>query len=336
VGRAISHQRVARSAEPPRVAAAEARPAASAAGVLQLQRTVGNAAVARAVLARRFDRRAYERSMAEKAKFMAWRYETLAWRPSTGIGNFDALYEPKAGTLTITVKCKFWFHNGKPKDWEDAEEGETPEWGPKEILKWKADFTRRVSAHWSDRFAFHCTRPWWEDLEAVVKVRFVEARSEKDAHYVVNVTKIPEMEDRRSRVRRPKRHGKRGVAFLDSEDLVNYEGQTPAYHEAGHMLGLGDEYPKKTKKPVEHEKLVKAEHGHGVPRKRDERQMASGNELRPEHGVTFLETLRLVSGVQEWSHKAKPPAPVLSDPVDGPIPAKPDPLAPEPAQRVLA
>src|SRR5687767_7707675 len=153
--------------------------------------------------------------MTEKQKFMAWKYETLAWRPSTKIGNFDALYEPKAGTLTITVKCHFKFRDGKASDWEDEEleEGDTPKWSERAKAAWKAEFMRRVSAHWSDKFTFHCTRDWWEDLRAVVKVRFVEARSAKDAHYVVNVQKIPEMGDRKSRVKRPKSHGKGGVAY---------------------------------------------------------------------------------------------------------------------------
>ena len=44
---------------------------------------------------------------------------------------------------------------------------------------------------------------------------------------------------------RPRSTESPGQATLDSEDLVQYEGQTPAYHEAGHMLGLGDEYPGK-------------------------------------------------------------------------------------------
>jgi hypothetical protein len=329
VGRAVPQERLPRRGDPSRGAPAPASAGRPKSAILQLQRTAGNAAVG-AVLARRFDRAAYEKSMEAKRYFMAWRYEELSHRPTTGGGNFDSLYEPKKGTLTITVKCKFSFDAGSESDWEDAEPEEGgPAWDPKAMQAWKDEFTRRVSAFWSDRFVFYCTRPWWEDLEARVKVNFVAVRDKNDAHYVVHVKKIPEMEDRRSKVRRPKKHGKRGVAFLDSEDLVNYEGQTPAYHEAGHMLGLGDEYPKKKKpnEPVTHGKLVQAEYGHPVRRARDERLMASGNRIDPEHGVTILEALELVTG-EPWSHKRRTPAPVLSDPVDGPLPAKPDPLAP--------
>ena len=301
-----------------------------ASGVLALQRTAGNAAVARAVLARRFDRAAYEKAMAERRRFTAFTWEEKSHRPTTGSGNFDALYEPKQGTLTITVKCKFIFVAGSESDWEDAEPEEGgPAWSKAEKKAWRQEFTRKVSAFWSDKFVFHCTRPWWEDLRAVVKVRFVAVRDKSDAHYVVRVRKIPEMDDRRSKVRRPKKHGKSSVAFLDSQDLVDYEGQVPAYHEAGHMLGLGDEYVKKKKpnEPVSHEKLVQAEYGHPVRRASDDRLMASGNRIIPEYGVTFLETLRHITG-EPWSHKPKTPAPVLSDPVDGPLPTKQDPLAP--------
>jgi hypothetical protein len=243
----------------------------------------------------------------EKKYFMAWVYESHGWRPSTGLGNFDVSYDPKTGVLDVTVRCKFWFRDGKP---EDFEEDEDPRWNPAEILKWKADFMRRVSAKWSNQFTFHCTRDGWEELQAAVQVHFVESE-EKDSHYELQVTKIPEAETKQSRVRRPPKHNRRrGKAFLDSGDLAQEEkgdySQTVAFHEAGHMLGLGDEY-NKDKKPA-HEKLVEAEFGHGVPRHKDGRLMSQGDLIGPEYGVTFLEALRMITGVPEWSFNAKPPA----------------------------
>jgi hypothetical protein len=239
--------------------------------VLALQRSAGNAAVARALLARRFDRAAYERSMADKAKFMAWLWEGPSWHPSTGLGNFDILYEPKTGLLTVTVKCRFKFIDGKASDWEDLDiDPDEVKWDDAAKVKWKRDFTRRVSAFWSDHFTFHCTRDWWEDLHAVVKVKFVES-SHKNSHYDLNVTKIPDAAFRRSSVRRLKGPAKHGKSYMNSEDLspavhTGEREQTPAYHEAGHMLGLGDEYhDKKHTGPVAHDKLVRAEFGHGAP-----------------------------------------------------------------------
>jgi hypothetical protein len=307
--------------------------------LLQLQRGAGNAAVARAILARRFDRAAYERSMAEKERFMAWVYEGPSWRPSTGLGNFDILYEPKTGVLTVTVKCRFKFKDGKPGDFDDEDEPQGWIWKPAETAKWKADFMRRVSAKWSGQFTFHCTRDWWEELQAAVQVRFVESDA-KHSHYDLQVTKIPEVDSRRSKVRRPKHNKNKGRAFLDSGDLAQEDkgnfSQTVAFHEAGHMLGLGDEYSKDDDKPVAHEKLVQAEFGHGVPRHDDGRLMSEGDLIGPEYGVTFLEALRVITDVPQWHYTAKLPAPVLSQPVDGPMPHKQDPLAPTPPQVALA
>jgi hypothetical protein len=290
-----------------------ARPAKPASApvhhLLQLQRSAGNAAVARALLARQVGQPPRD----EKKYFMAWVYESHGWRPSTGLGNFDVSYDPKTGVLDVTVKSKFWFRDGKPEDFEEEED---PRWKPDEILKWKADFMRRVSAKWSNQFTFHCTRDGWEDLQAAVQVHFVEA-DEKNAHYTLEVTKIPEVETRRSRVRRPKHNKRRGKAFLDSGDLSQEEkgdySQTVAFHEAGHMLGLGDEY-NKDKKPA-HEKLVEAEFGHGVPRHKDGRLMSQGDLIGPEYGVTFLEALRMITGVPEWSFNAKQPAHAHAEPV---------------------
>jgi hypothetical protein len=98
------------------------------------------------------------------------------------------------------------------------------------------------------------------------------------------------------------------------------------------MLGLGDEYPvkKKKAKSAAHDVLVRTEFGHGVPRKRDGRVMSNGEDIEPEHGVTFMEALRVVTKMKEWSFDAKPPLPVPSEPMDGPLPRpKQDPLAPE-------
>jgi hypothetical protein len=308
--------------------------------VLALQRSAGNAAVARALLARTFDRAAYERSMAEKAKFMAWLWEGPSWHPSTGRGNFDILYEPKTGVLTVTVKCRFKFINGKVSDWPDMElDPEEVVWDDAAKLKWKTEFMRKVSAFWSGHFTFHCTRDWWEDLQAATQVKFVES-THKDSHYDLNITKIPEAAFRQSKVRLKQR--KHGKTSLNSEDLspaihTGEREQTPAYHEAGHMLGLGDEYEDATHKgPVAHDKLVQSEFGHGVPRHDDDRLMSEGDLIVPEYGVVFLEALRAITVMNDWSYTPKPPATVLSEPVDGPMPVKQNPVGPQPPEIAMA
>ena len=64
--------------------------------------------------------------------------------------------------------------------------------------------------------------------------------------------------------------------------------------------------------------------------------MSDGDLIVPEYGVTFLEALRGITAMKEWSYNAKPPATVLSEPVDGPMPHKQDPLAPKPPEIALA
>jgi len=54
-----------------------------------------------------------------------------------------------------------------------------------------------------------------------------------------------------------------------------------------------------------------------------------GDLMMPEYGVTFLEALKAATGTPQWSHAAKPPAPVLSEPVDWPVPGTQNPLAPQ-------
>jgi hypothetical protein len=209
------------------------------------------------------------------------------------------------------------------------------------MMQFKAEFVRRVSAFWSDRFTFHCTRDWWEDLQAAVQVRFVESE-EKTAHYRVKVRKVPEAAFRRSNVKPMRSTQTQGRANLSSEDLAQVDHrehtQITAFHEAGHMLGLGDEYVEdRTKKSgIPHDKLVQAEFGHGVPLHDDGRLMSEGDLIVPEYGVTFLEALRAITAMKQWSYDAKPPAPVLSAPMDVPLPPAQSPLAPQPPQIALA
>ena len=132
------------------------RPQPPAEHLLQLQRTAGNAAVARAILARQAD------PAAGRDAFAAQLWTRMGWTPSTGRGKFDIVYDPAAGRLTIVVKCKFWFEDGDPALWEGEEDAgpDSHLWGPAEILQWKADFKRKVSNAWSGKHTFHCTPRW--------------------------------------------------------------------------------------------------------------------------------------------------------------------------------
>ena len=333
----MRHRRLQRERENEVALSRPARTAAAPAvdRLLALQRSAGNAVVARAVLARNFTHGSYQDALAKKAEFIKdGLYHRNDFRPSTGRGNFDVVYDPTGGRLIVTVRCNFVFLKGSESDWPEAEPEELA-WDPAVAAKWKRDFMKLVSEKWSNKFTFHCTRPWWEDLVANVKIRFVE--SAKDPHYDLNVTKIPEDEERGSSVTAPKWYEDKGKTKFDSEDLRPHDKpagtQRPAIHEAGHMLGLGDEYPAKKGKKAKsaaHDVLVRTEFGRGVPRRRDGRVMSNGEDIEPEHGVTFMEALRVVTKMKEWSFEAKPPMAVPSEPMDGPLPKpKQDPLAPE-------
>lgn len=317
--------------------AAERRPT-KAEQVLALQRSAGNAAVAR-VLARSdptvtpaapaSEREEYERSMLEKTLFRLVPHMKANQRPSTGGGNFDVLYWSLASEVQITVRCHFNFIPGNAADWPDASAEELV-WEDDKAAKWKADFMKVVADKWSGHHTFFCTKKWWEDLVAKVRIVFIE--SEDKPHYDLNVMKIPEGKSRGSSVTRPAKPGESGKAKFDSEDLRKHTKkagqQTPAMHEVGHMFGLGDEYPDKKdpKKAATHEKLVQAEFGHGVPRTRDGRIMSNGEDIQPEHGVTFLEALRDVTAMKEWSFDKVKPAPKPTPTpefIDGPLPKPP-------------
>jgi hypothetical protein len=63
--------------------------------------------------------------------------------------------------------------------------------------------------------------------------------------------------------------------------------------------------------------------------------MSEGDMIVPEYGVTFLEALRIIT-IKDWSYNPKPPAPVLSEPMDFPLPPRQSPLAPQPPEIALA
>lgn len=86
------------------------------------------------------------------------------------------------------------------------------------------------------------------------------------------------------------------------ETEENRKEQSAATHEIGHLFGLGDEYlenanPKYAKGlPTEHSKLAKERAGVDVAHgPNDGSIMNQGNEIRPEHGVTFLGALEEVT-----------------------------------------
>jgi Zn-dependent peptidase ImmA (M78 family) len=262
----------------------------------------------------------YQASTAEMLKFVSNTHRAENFQSTTRLGMFDAIYNP-SGTLQIVCKCKFNFVSGNATEFPNA----TPEqlaWTDQaEMDAWKAKFISTVSSTWSSgNHIFYCQKPWWESLIAKVSVDIQEADSGE--HFALSIAKIPKGEFRTSSVSSPTvlpiiGQTTGGTGDFDSEDLetVSKPGgmQTPAVHEAGHMLGLDDEYGTGT---PSHSDLVESEFGHGVARGSDGRIMSGGNDIQPEHGVTFLEALKEATGISQWT--------ATMCPVPRPVPANPN------------
>jgi hypothetical protein len=102
--------------------------------------------------------------------------------------------------------------------------------------------------------------------------------------------------------------------------------QTAAAHEMGHMFGLDDEYTGDDKyapgKKTEHTDFADKAGFSGAQHARSDSIMGSGMNVRPHHYVTFLDALKVVTGMDEWEYgKAHPvwdPAKIGDFPLGGP------------------
>lgn len=261
------------------------------------------------------------------------------FQSTTRLGMFDATYKPAKGILEVVCKCQFNFINATATEFPKAKPEELTWSDEKEMNNWKSKFLSTVSKAWSiERPIFYCQKDWWESLTAKVVSKFEAVDS--DPHFVLNISKVPKKaKSPRSKVKRPKVKDDGsytpGIGTFDEKDLklTNKKGgkQIPAIHEAGHMLGLDDEYitgkEKVDKRDPRHAHLVKSEFGHGVARGADGRIMSGGSNIQPEHTVTFLAALKKATGMDEWTAtkcpvpKPIPPNPHLQGAGDYPLPS---------------
>ena len=130
--------------------------------------------------------------------FMGRDYSAANFHPSTGRGLFDAHYAPAQGLLTITVRVHFDFRDGDPAnpEWVANAPGNFPadafRWTDDEKAGWQQSAIAQVRAQWSDRFAFHSTRPFWEALPTVnVETVITPTEDPADAHFDIAVHKWP-------------------------------------------------------------------------------------------------------------------------------------------------
>ncbi|MGD9573089.1 MAG: OmpA family protein [Thermoleophilia bacterium] len=193
--------------------------------LLALQRTTGNAAVARlmgapagGVLQRDPDPAvdvapplpvpAAGAIPADLAAFMSMSYIFKDVKPTTGGGLFDMAYEPTTGEMIVTVKVCFDFTNGNIFDpaWlaaigglaEVFRRGYTWQdfiWTKDEETAWAANAIAEIQDIWSEKYVFFSQTPGWESLPPV-NVKVVVAEAPKTgtgkAQWVVAVNKWPD------------------------------------------------------------------------------------------------------------------------------------------------
>lgn len=256
---------------------------------------------------------AYLDAVEDLAWFLTTAHEVQNWQsPDTGLGAFDASYTPSDGVFAITVRCRFAFHDGSAAAFPRAGADKLT-WTDPEREDYRNRWLARTSSTWSGKHTFHCQRDWWEKLSAKVVVRFVAV--DRDPHFDVGVTKIPRGAHRTSSVTAPSVTQGRfvpGTGTFDTEDLKpTYKGagggrkMTSATHEAGHMLGLDDEY-RASPGAVAHAGLARREFGRAARKVDDARIMSLGSRVDPLHGVTFLAALQVATGV-DWGPARRPP-----------------------------
>jgi len=84
------------------------------------------------------------------------------------------------------------------------------------------------------------------------------------------------------------------------------EMQSPGLHETGHMFGLGDEYatssnPAGSAVRRTYDAILRDQLGLTITRGKTDSAMGSGSTVRNWHYVTFLEALKEISGMPEWT-----------------------------------
>jgi hypothetical protein len=103
--------------------------------------------------------------------------------------------------------------------------------------------------------------------------------------------------------------------------------QITAVHESGHMFGLDDEYVNPSNaeygagKKTEHTDLAAKAGQTGIVHGISDNVMSMGGKIRRQHYVTFLDALKVVTGIEQWdfgdAQDVQAPLPYL----DGPGPA---------------
>jgi hypothetical protein len=243
----------------------------------------------------------------ELEAFKAKKHEKKPFNsPTTKGGLFDISYDPKTARMEALFRISFKFLDGSAADYPKAKPGEL-KWTEAEKKSWQSKFITLVEGRWGGKFLFQCTKPGFESIDAYVDVEVESAA--KDWHFEASVTRIPKGEFRGSSVttHKGKTDLNKNKVTLDSEDMTwtdkgGTEKQMGAVHEFGHMIGLGDEYAD-GKPGITHGSLVKDALGKDIAEGDTDDVMSTGNKIRQQHYVTFLEGLKAATNMPEWKFK---------------------------------
>ncbi len=133
----------------------------------------------------------------EKKEFRQGQYSAKNFRPSTGLGNFDADYDPNSGAMRVILKIGFDFKDARDVGVMDrlleTETYKNGVWTDEEKAAFIEQFTGAAEAKWGKKFQLTCNKLLWDEFVTSVSVVVVGmAGGGKDSHYNVTINKIPE------------------------------------------------------------------------------------------------------------------------------------------------
>jgi hypothetical protein len=322
----------------PQPAQAGPRLSTQVAAIMSLQRDAGNRAVGHLLTSQVTHAQTQAKGSAPPGFQRVYRKSRLVSETGTGhFDAVEYNTEDQLLTITVRPNFQFpaFNLNEYPYEMRSDPEFARQAKAQHELKKeaFKLSFTRQTEA-WGGNHIFYCHEQPLKGRRANVRVEvdLVPAGDKESQTYVTIVERNPTSDGAEARTGAhtgsivvqwdegytdrydPNRNTMVPESVGPPLDLIGEAGgphakmpesQLTLMHEMGHVFGLGDEYVS-TKKagyargaPTEHSKLAKEMLNKGVVHGgNDESIMALGNKILPQHGVTFLDALRKVTGLR--------------------------------------
>jgi len=150
--------------------------------------------------------------------------------PSTGIGKFDAEYDPLSGQFKVIVKVNFDFVDYTDPNYQLEARANKPldakylqaQWDTTAKRPWIDEFKRQINTIWNGKFRMQCVRPGWADVVAtpVMEVREVPNGQQ---HFKVKVDKAALVNGQKMRTMGGSSYvdSDKGIVQLREFDLVD-------------------------------------------------------------------------------------------------------------------